>query len=56
MTVTNDWENGFWDNDYDRCYECGGYGDDYYINDEGEFVSACPECPFNPDKDDPWDE
>ncbi|MCR5402452.1 MAG: hypothetical protein K6E91_01355 [Butyrivibrio sp.] len=33
--------------DYDHCYECTGYGDDYYTNEEGELVSACPECPFN---------
>ena len=30
----------------DVCWECTGYGDDYYIND-GELVSACDECPFN---------
>jgi hypothetical protein len=36
-----------WD-DYDHCYECGGYGDDYFINDEGELESACPTCLFNP--------
>ena len=33
--------------DYDYCYECGGYGDDYYINDDGELVSACDDCPYN---------
>jgi len=26
------------------CYECGGYGDDYYIDDDGELVCACDEC------------
>lgn len=26
------------------CYECSGYGDDYYIDDDGELVSACSEC------------
>ena len=30
----------------DRCYECTGYGDDYYLNENGEWVSACRECPF----------
>jgi hypothetical protein len=35
-----------WD-DYDWCYECTGYGDDYFINDEGELESACPTCPHN---------
>ena len=34
------------DND-DRCYECTGYGDDYYMNENGELVSACDDCPFN---------
>lgn len=38
--------------DWDRCYECGGYGDDYFINDEGELESACPTCPWNPNRDD----
>lgn len=48
--------------DWDRCYECGGYGDDYFINEEGELESACPTCPWNPnradeyeDEDDYWD-
>ncbi len=35
----------------DYCYECTGYGDDCYINDDGEWVSRCPECPYNPDVD-----
>lgn len=30
--------------DYDPCYECGGYGDDYFINDEGELECYCPHC------------
>lgn len=29
------------------CYECMGLGDDYYLGDDGELVSACEECPFN---------
>ena len=32
--------------EYDVCYECGGYGDDYYTNDKGELVCRCHECPF----------
>lgn len=35
--------------DPEYCYECEGYGDDYYINDDGELESACYECPFRPD-------
>ena len=34
--------------DDDRCYECGGYGDDYYYDDEkDEYVKACDDCPYN---------
>ena len=40
--------------DYDYCYECGGYGDDYYF-DDGEMQCRCQECPFNPDRPDDCD-
>lgn len=34
--------------DYDVCYECRGYGDDYrYDPETDEWVSNCPDCPFN---------
>ena len=34
--------------DDDRCYECEGYGDDYYYDeDTDEWVSACDDCPYN---------
>lgn len=38
----------------DHCYECTGYGDDYYWDEETrEYVRACDECPFNEEaKDD----
>lgn len=36
---------------YDYCYECGGYGDDYYMNEDGELVCRCPECLMNPNYD-----
>lgn len=37
-----------WDN-YDYCYECTGYGNDYYYDEElGDLVCACDTCPFNP--------
>lgn len=42
----------FWD-DYDICYECSGYGDDYQIDDDGELVCNCPDCPNRPGW---WDE
>jgi len=40
----------------DYCYECTGYGDDYYVDDDGELICRCPECPFNPFRDDEWDD
>lgn len=41
------------DNDY--CYECAGYGDDYYFNAKtGEWESACDKCPFNEVNDENW--
>ena len=44
-----------WD-DYDRCYECRGYGDDYYYDAEtDDWVSACTNCPFNEWKDE-WND
>ena len=34
--------------DYDdRCYECKGYGDDWILDGNGEWVRACDDCPFN---------
>lgn len=35
---------------YDPCYECGGYGDDYSIDDNGDLVLNCNTCPFNANK------
>lgn len=23
---------------YDYCYECGGYGDNYYLDEDGELI------------------
>jgi len=42
--------------DYDHCYECSGYGNDYFINDEGELECYCTYCLMNPYKSDDWDE
>lgn len=28
---------------YDYCYECSCYGDDYYMDEDGELVCRCPE-------------
>ena len=52
----DDWDE-YPEEDYlrDRCYECKGYGDDYYVDEQGELVSACDGCPFNEvEDDDPW--
>ena len=32
---------------YDVCYECQGYGDDYYTDENGNLACACYDCPFN---------
>jgi len=34
--------------DYDYCYECGGYENDYSFDDNGDLVCKCDDCPFNP--------
>ena len=44
-----------WD-DYDWCYECMGYGDDYSYDEDGELVSNCDDCPNNPNRHDDWDD
>lgn len=44
------------DDYYDYCYECGGYGDDYHLDEDGEWVSSCPGCPYNTLEDDYDDE
>lgn len=38
-----------WDDD-EICYECQGYDDDYSINENGELVCNCDDCPFNPSR------
>ena len=35
------------EDDYDWCYECTGYGDDYYVDANGDLVSSCTDCPHN---------
>ena len=39
------------DDSYDYCYECSGYGDDYYVNEDGDLVCRCGECILNPIND-----
>ena len=37
----------------DACYTCTGYGDDYrYDAETDEWISNCPECPYNPGRRD----
>lgn len=44
----------YWDDYGDICYECQGYGDDYYFNEDGEIECACDDCPFNGFDGDYW--
>jgi hypothetical protein len=32
---------------YEMCFECRLYGDDYRYDDEGELTSACGDCSYN---------
>ena len=41
--------------DDDYCYECKGYGDDYYVDEDGELVCNCFDCPHSGYDDDDWD-
>jgi hypothetical protein len=51
-----EYDHDFFDED-DYCYECTGYGDDYFVNKDGELESACPTCPHNRvNFDDDWDD
>lgn len=56
--MDNDYEEDDYDpwDDYDWCYECTGYGDDYSYDEDGELVSNCDNCPNNPNRHDPWDD
>ena len=43
--INEDWQ-------VDRCYECTGYGDDWYTDPEtGEQVMACNDCPYFDEED-----
>ena len=44
-----DIDDDIYDYDYDYCEECRLYGDDMYIDTDGEMVSRCSECYENPD-------
>lgn len=38
----------YFDND-DYCYECQGYGDDYQVDEDGDWVCTCDNCVHNSD-------
>lgn len=54
MEENYDFVDDEYDYSDDYCYECGGYGDDYFVNDRGELECYCPYCHKNPAIDD-WD-
>lgn len=39
----------------EHCYECGGYGDDYSFDENGEMTSNCDDCPFNSNNEEYFD-
>lgn len=41
--MNNDFDEYEYEDD-DYCYECGGYGDNYYIDENGELACACDGC------------
>lgn len=49
----DDWDDDLDDDDY--CWECSGYGDDYYTDENGELVCACSTC-WRRYSDDDWDD
>lgn len=44
-------EDKLWE-DYEYCYECSGYGNDYSFDDDGELVCNCDDCLFNQERSD----
>lgn len=38
----------------ERCYECTGYGDDWYRNENGEWIHRCQECWVNEEEEEAW--
>lgn len=35
------------DNELDYCDGCQALGDDYFVDETGELLSACFDCPYN---------
>jgi hypothetical protein len=44
------------EDNYDYCYECMGYGDNYIENEDGELECYCPQCPKFYDDYDDWND
>lgn len=38
----------------ERCYECTGYGDDWYRNENGEWIHRCQECWVDEEEEETW--
>ena len=34
--------------EFDYCYECRIYGDNYYVDEDGNLESFCSQCSMNP--------
>ena len=54
----DDDEDYYKDSYDDKCYECTGYGDNYYEDENGNLICACDNCPYNgmdPEERDYWD-
>lgn len=42
-------------NEYDHCYECLMYGDNYGYDDNGNLISLCADCIDRKEEDDETD-
>lgn len=51
MDVYDDDDDCEDDDEWDYCYECSGYGNNYYEDEDGELVWHCPKCIMNPNLD-----
>ena len=45
-------KDGEIDDEDELCYECSLYGDNSYLDENGEWVNCCLECPLNRMNDD----
>lgn len=47
LPTKEEWKEMSMDSDAEVCYECQGYGDDYYLDGNNEWVCACDDCYLN---------